>query len=209
MSAAALLDYMMIMAVIAACWKLYDAIIPPGGADALTADPFVPAASPPSQAVPQDEIPTTPLGLELSRICAASGSISLATITEGAKLAYETILQAFAAGNLTPVRHLLGPDVATAFDAAIAERHDRGEFVQQLFIGIRTADVIGAQLDGTLAHIDIRFVAQLVSSVRDAAGKLVAGDPRLVLECPEIWSFERLTTTRDPAWMLVATGVEP
>lgn len=210
MDNAALLDYVMIMAVIAACWKLYDVIIPPAaGPESQRAEPMLSSGalsgSDPAQA---PEIPATPLGQALSRICAASGQDSTAAFLDGARQAYETILVAFAAGNLTPARHLLNPDVAATFDAAIRARAERGEVMQMMFIGLRAADVIDADFDGALAHVDLRFVVQMVSVVRNQAGQVVSGDPRRVVDLAEIWSFERDTAAPDPAWLLVATDAD-
>ena len=47
---------------------------------------------------------------------------------------------------------------------------------------------------------------ELVNVVRDAAGAVVEGDPGHTAEVVDLWTFARNTRSRDPNWLLVATG---
>ena len=57
------------------------------------------------------------------------------------------------------------------FVGAIAEREGRGEQVDQSFVGIKTADIVEAELKGGVAQLTVKFVSELISATRDRVGR--------------------------------------
>jgi predicted lipid-binding transport protein (Tim44 family) len=53
----------------------------------------------------------------------------------------------------------------------------------------------------------VRFVSDQVNVTRDAEGNILDGDPEQLSEIVDLWTFARDTSTRDPNWELVSTGV--
>jgi predicted lipid-binding transport protein (Tim44 family) len=141
----------------------------------------------------------------LDAIVAADRSFDAAQFLAGARSAYEMIVTAFAEGDRRTLRNLLSREVYEGFEAAIAEREQRGETAETRFVSIDKAEIAGAELRGRLAQITVRFVSQLVSVVRDRAGTVVDGSPDSVTEVTDVWTFARETNSRDPNWKLVAT----
>jgi predicted lipid-binding transport protein (Tim44 family) len=123
----------------------------------------------------------------------------------GAKQAYEMIVTAFAEGNRKTLKSLLSREVFDGFAQAITEREGRGELIDQSFVGINKADVVEAELKGSLAHVTVKFVSELISATRDKSGSVIAGDPKRIKEVIDIWTFARDVASRDPNWKLVAT----
>nr|PZN87858.1 MAG: preprotein translocase subunit Tim44 [Pseudomonadota bacterium] len=123
----------------------------------------------------------------------------------GAKQAYEMIVMAFAEGNRKLLKDLLSREVFDSFVAAIAERESRGEQIDQSFVGINKAEIVEAELKGTTAQVTVKFISQLISATRDAAGQVIAGDPQRIREVTDIWTFAREVTSRNPNWRLIAT----
>jgi predicted lipid-binding transport protein (Tim44 family) len=123
----------------------------------------------------------------------------------GAWQAYEMIVTAFAEGNRKTLRNLLSREVFDGFAAAITERESRGDQIDQSFVGINKAEIVEAELKGTVAHVTIRFVSELISATRDRSGVVVSGDPKRIKEVIDIWTFARDIASRDPNWKLVAT----
>lgn len=76
------------------------------------------------------------------------------------------------------------------------------------FVGIDKADFVSAEMKGGEAHVTLRLVSQLISSTRDKTGAVVSGDPDLVAEVKDVWTFARDTRSKDPNWKLVATEEE-
>ena len=126
----------------------------------------------------------------------------------GAKLAYEMIVVAFADGDRKTLKNLLSREVYEGFDAAISERESKGEVVRSSFVGIEKADIVGAEVKDSEANVTLRIVSQLISATYDKAGALVEGDADTVAEVNDLWTFARDTRSRDPNWKLIATESE-
>lgn len=124
---------------------------------------------------------------------------------EGAKMAYEMIVTAFAQGDRKTLKNLLSRDVYEGFDRAIGEREKRGEKAETTFVSIDKAEMAGAEIQGKTAQIVVRFLSNLITVTRDASGTVVDGSPEAVVDVTDVWTFARTLGSRDPNWQLVAT----
>jgi len=154
----------------------------------------------------------TPAGTDLNRglraIRDVDASFEPKTFMDGAKMAYEMIVMAYADGDRKTLKNLLSREVFDGFVAAIADREQRGEKIQSSFVGIDKADIVSAEMKGGEAHVTLRIVSELISATRDKAGEVIEGDPETVAEVKDVWTFARDTRSRDPNWKLVATEEE-
>ena len=141
----------------------------------------------------------------LLRIARADASFDPEHFLRGAKQAYEMIVMAFAEGNRKLLKDLLSRDVYDGFVSAIADRESRGEQIDQSFVGINKAEIVEAELKGSTAQVTVKFISQLISATRDAAGEVISGDPQRIREVTDIWTFAREVTSRNPNWRLIAT----
>jgi predicted lipid-binding transport protein (Tim44 family) len=132
-------------------------------------------------------------------------SFDLDNFLRGAKAAYEIIVTAFAEGNRKTLKDLLSREVFDGFSAAIAERDNRGEQIDQSFVGIKSADIVEAELKNGIAQLSVKFVSELISATRDKAGEVIGGDPKRIKEVTDIWTFAREAVSRNPNWKLIAT----
>ncbi len=128
----------------------------------------------------------------------------------GARQAYEMIVTAFAEGNRRTLRDLLSADVLDSFSRAIAEREQRGQVIDQSFVGINKADILEAEVSPKgVASITVRFVSQLISATRDKAGNIIEGDDSRIKDVTDIWTFSRDISSKDARrnlnWKLVGT----
>jgi predicted lipid-binding transport protein (Tim44 family) len=147
----------------------------------------------------------TPVAAGLDAIVAADPSFDAQQFIGGARAAYEMIVGAFATGDRKTLKGLLSKEVYEGFDAAIRERESRGETVETRFVSLDNADIVGAELRGSTAHVTVRFVSQLITATRDRSGNVVDGSPDRVTDVTDVWTFARDVTSRDPNWKLVAT----
>jgi predicted lipid-binding transport protein (Tim44 family) len=147
-------------------------------------------------------------GRALAAMKAVEPSFKVADFAHGAKKAYEMILMAFEAGDLATLAKFLAPEVYDSFAQVVEDRRDKGWTVEAAFGGIRELKVVKAEFDGKTreADITIRFAGDLTSTVRDASGKIVEGDPRSIRHQKDVWTFSRVMGGGDPNWTLVATG---
>ncbi len=124
---------------------------------------------------------------------------------EGAQVAYEMIVTAFARGDEKALKPLLAPEIYEQFAAAIAGRKARGHSQELEFVGLDEAKLVDARLDGATAQMKVKFVSKVITATRDENGEVVEGNPEKLTTVREIWTFERDLTSRDPNWRLVAT----
>ncbi|WP_417242155.1 Tim44/TimA family putative adaptor protein [Celeribacter sp.] len=145
---------------------------------------------------------------ELAAMKRAEPSFNVTEFLGGAGGAYEMILMAFEHDDLESVRDFLADEVYEAFDGVIQTRREQGLQVQAQFVGLRELQLIDAEFDNATreGEVKIRFVAELISSVHDADGKLIEGNPTEIKRQKDIWTFAREMGSNDPNWQLVATG---
>jgi predicted lipid-binding transport protein (Tim44 family) len=133
----------------------------------------------------------------LPALKARDSSFDPARFLEGARNAYQMIVRAYVAGDRDELKPLTTPDVFKAFDAGIAQRDADGRTEQVEFLQGPRADLDKISLAGDLAQVRVRFLAELRSRSKDIKGEAV--DDR---RTAELWTFERLVTSRDPNWAL-------
>jgi predicted lipid-binding transport protein (Tim44 family) len=153
-------------------------------------------------------MPDTDLNKGLRTIKDNDPAFDPKTFVDGAKMAYEMIVMAYADGDRKTLKNLLSREVYDGFVAAIGDREAKSEKIQSSFVGIDKADIVSAEMKGGEAHITLRIVSELISATRDKAGAVIDGDPETVAEVKDVWTFARDTRSRDPNWKLVATEEE-
>lgn len=123
----------------------------------------------------------------------------------GSRVAFEMILDAFAAGDVRTLKNLLDDGVYADFEAAIRDREEQGLTVEDTLVGIKSSDLVEAYMEGRVANITVKFVTEQVNVTRDAEGQVAEGNPNEVITVTDFWTFARDTKARDPNWSLVAT----
>ena len=124
---------------------------------------------------------------------------------DGAKIAYEMIVIAFADGDRRSLKNLLSREVYDSFASVIDGREKRGEIVESNFIGIEKANILEVVVKAKQASITVKFLSELISTTRNSEGETIEGDPKKTKEVVDIWTFMRDISSRDPNWKLVAT----
>lgn len=123
----------------------------------------------------------------------------------GGRMAFEMIVEYFAKGDKDGLNPLLSPEVYKNFAAAIDARAEKGEHEETTLVGIKSASIYDASLEGRTAYVTVKFVSEEVSVIRNSEGDVVSGDPNKVIEAEDLWTFARNIESRDPNWQLVAT----
>ena len=124
---------------------------------------------------------------------------------DGARAAFEMIVEAYAAGDKTTLRPLLADDVYAGFERAIEQRQSAGQSFETQLTAVPAVEVVGAEMRGRMARVTVRFKSEQINLLRDAQGKIIEGDPQTAEEVVDLWTFERDTASPDPNWILVET----
>jgi predicted lipid-binding transport protein (Tim44 family) len=150
----------------------------------------------------------SPLAAGFEKLAQTDPSFSPKEFLEGAKLAYEMIVEAFAKGDKPALKNLLSREVYDGFSKAIDSRGQAGEKLDFQFVGFEKVDFASVALTGKRASIDIRFASQFISATFDKAGVLIDGNPKEVRDITDLWTFERDVAQKDPNWRVVATETQ-
>jgi predicted lipid-binding transport protein (Tim44 family) len=148
----------------------------------------------------------SPVQAGLTQIQVADPTFDPRNFAEGARGAFEMIVGAYAQGDTATLRPLLADDVYENFAAAIRARQQAKQTHETTLVGIKSADIVEARMDGRTALVTVKFVTEQINVTRDAAGAAVEGDPQHIATVTDVWTFARNTRARDPNWLLVATA---
>lgn len=184
-----------ILAVLAAVvlFQLYRVLGKPMGRQPEPAEAALPGVKPSDQVEDQHD------GVEgLAEVRAREPGFELSKFLDGARVAYETIVRAFATGDRPTLRNLVAPEVMPNFEHAIDRREAEGRTEQVEFRQQPRADVQSALVEGDRARIQVRFLAELRSRSKGPEGEAV--DDR---RTADLWTFERVLGSNDPNWTLV------
>ena len=183
--------------------------VPPLGGEVIPLKAATPAARdrapPPPDRWKGFAAPGSPVAAGFDAIAAVDPSFAPDSFLSGARTAYEMIVGAFAAGDLSTLRRLLAPEVLANFEKAIRDRVAAEQTMTTTLVSIDAASVVEARLAGTVASVAVRFAAKLVSVTRDKAGAAVEGSPNDVVDHLDVWTFTRDVAAGDPNWLLAAT----
>jgi predicted lipid-binding transport protein (Tim44 family) len=141
----------------------------------------------------------------LRAITNADRQFDLGLFFEGAKSAYQLILEAFWRGDKEALQFLCDDDVYDSFCEVIDGRIARGETLENRLIRIENAQIIDAKFDHPVARITIQFNADIAVLVKNADGQMVGGSMSDAIESNDIWTFMRDVKGNDRNWKLDET----
>lgn len=123
----------------------------------------------------------------------------------GAKSAFEIIVESFAQGDKETLETLLTPELFKQFAAEIDARDDKSKAFDTTIIAMPIAEITSAKIKHKKAFIEVKFVTEQVTVLRNDEGEVISGDPSRTEKLEDIWTFSRLVKTTDPSWHLVET----
>jgi predicted lipid-binding transport protein (Tim44 family) len=135
----------------------------------------------------------------LAALAAKDPGFDAGKFLQGAQAAYQMIVRAFASGDRQTLKGLVSSQVMTGFERAMAERDAQGRTETAEFEHLPRADIETGEVDGDVARVRVRFLAEFRSRVRGSDGGESAEDRRTA----KAWTFERPLSSRDPNWTLV------
>ena len=138
-------------------------------------------------------------------IASADSRFELGAFMEGARGAYEMVLEAFWTGDRDTLRDLCDEDVFEGFSAAIDAREEAGETLENSLIRVEETRIHSASLDGRIARVAVLFVADIAAVTRDKDGNVIAGSLDDAVESRDVWTFMRDVRSKDPNWILDET----
>ena len=157
------------------------------------------------EALAAAKTPETVLEAGIAEIRGADPQFDPEELLVGARVAFEMILGAFASGDQRALKPLLSSEVYSNFTHAMDSREQSGEVLEETLVGIKTSEIVEADMTDSLANVTIKFVSDQIHAVRDKDGEIIEGDPNAIVEVTDFWTFSHDSKSRDPTWTLVAT----
>ena len=144
----------------------------------------------------------------LTQLKIADPAFDQVAFLNGARGAFEIILNAFAAGDKRQLKSLLSDPVYRKFRDEIDRRGRQGERLETTLISIILADIVDVRMDGRAALVTVKLVSEqtnrLSSADEDEDENESLGAPP-VESITDLWTFARDTGSGDPNWQLVET----
>jgi predicted lipid-binding transport protein (Tim44 family) len=156
-------------------------------------------------AIGQEPAPSPSAASGLRAIAAADPQFDVARFVEGAKSAYAMVLEAYWRGDQDALDKMVERDVAHAFAHAIHEREEAGEKLDNRLVSIEQAQIDDARVENGVAHIRVRFEADVAAVTRDRDGNVIAGSLIDAVPTHDVWTFSRPVKSPNPNWMLTET----
>ena len=123
----------------------------------------------------------------------------------GAKIAYETIIVAFAKGDKKTLKSLLNRDMYEKFARVIEEKNKKQIKSETTFIGIKSADIKEFKKDDSIYKVTVGFTSEIIACDRDKENNIVTGNPDIIKTVKDVWKFSKNMWSDDPTWYLVET----
>jgi predicted lipid-binding transport protein (Tim44 family) len=142
----------------------------------------------------------------LDEVARAQPEFAPGVFLDGARKAYEMVVQAFSHGDEATLHSLASDEVFASFSNALAERARRGETMETTFVGFNGVKIVEARVERGSALISVQFDTQFITATRDKDGAVVEGDPNKTSTIVDTWTFARRNDAKTPNWTLVATS---
>ena len=147
----------------------------------------------------------SPLALGLQSIADRNTEFDTARFMQNAGTAYETILNAFANGEIDKLEPLLSKSTLEVFAQEIQRRKQAGEVSVFKFVRLIDSNLQKAEIIGSAAQLTVAFKAELVSALKSATGALISGDEKAIAQVKEIWIFACQLDQNPMRWHLAET----
>ena len=121
---------------------------------------------------------------------------------KGAEIAYETILTAFAKGEIKKLKTLLTSTMNKNFSNAIDARNKENVKSEFTFIGIKESSVEKYEKVKDDLFASVKFVAEVISVKKDKNNNIIEGSPDKIKYVTDIWKFTKNIKNNSPNWYL-------
>ncbi len=124
----------------------------------------------------------------------------------GAKVAFESILQSFAHDKLNDVKSLISEKIFEGFNQANNKRKEQGKSLTTNIIAFDKVVIISANIESNNAVIAVKFISQQINYITGAAEEIIVGSRDEINQVEDIWTFKKDLKSPNPNWIVCATS---
>ena len=111
---------------------------------------------------------------------------------DGAKMAFETIINAFNKGDKKTLKSLLTPEVFKSFEAAIDSNNIDSDYQ---FYSLNIEKIESVIVEENYIKICIKFISEQFKN----------NDENTVVKKQDVWTFQKHIKSKNPNWLLSST----
>ena len=124
---------------------------------------------------------------------------------EGAKIAFQSIIETYAKGEINKIKNLLSSNVFSAFSNEIKSRAKKKHSLEHTLISLKSADIKKMDVKSSIADIVVKFVSEQVNLLKNKKGKILSGNDEYIENHIDYWTFSKDLKSTNPNWKLVVT----
>lgn len=129
-------------------------------------------------------------------------TFSLQKFLNGAKKAFEMILTSFSSNDRNILKSLLSPDVYNQFIKEIDNRLKNNINLSLTLVSLPVVEIKNIQLDGKKVIIDVFFVSQQITLLKNDQNEIIEGNPSQIDNVEDVWRFSRELNSKEN-WLLI------
>ena len=126
----------------------------------------------------------------------------------GAKVAFQTIIQSYAKGEISKIKYLLSTNVFSTFSKEIKYRIKKKYILEHTLVSLKSAGIEKINIKSTIADIVVKFVSEQVNLLKNQKGKILKGNDEYIESHTNYWTFSKDLKSSNPNWKLVVTKAE-
>jgi predicted lipid-binding transport protein (Tim44 family) len=125
---------------------------------------------------------------------------------EGAKAAFEMIMEALAKDDRDTLQMLLSPELYEECVIVLKKRDEQEAYEETTLISILDAKILSASLQGNDAVVSVEFVSEQVQVKRTKGGAKVENSASDIEIVEDKWMLKRDVRSSNPNWVIVETS---
>ena len=120
----------------------------------------------------------------------------------GANIAYESIITAFAKEDVKKLKLLLTSNMAKSFEDAIIQRKKDNMKSELTFIGIKESQLEKYEKIKNEFFATVKIVSEIISVKKNNEDKVIEGNPDKIKTVTDYWKFSKSVFSKNPNWYL-------
>lgn len=125
----------------------------------------------------------------------------------GAKIAFNTIVDAFSKGNKAVLKPILSKKVYEAFCAEIDKRQENEQKMEFFLIAINSSKILTKNDEKKPTSITVELITEQMNVLRDKDGIVLEGDAVQIAKVKDVWTFKKESKLHS-GWIVCATKSE-
>ena len=158
-----------------------------------------------SLSLPEKKISNLKKSTGLERIFYFDKNFSPKKFLKGAKIAFKSIIETYAKGEISKIKNLLSSNVFSAFSREIKSRVQKKHSLEHTLISLKSADIEKIYVKSSIADIVVKFVSEQVNLLKNKKGKILSGNDEYIENHIDYWTFSKDLKSTNPNWKLVVT----